>query len=210
MEKLELFHIHKSNQYDRKWETGKIITVKENFENGMSKRQKSFTTTIEMNTTTGMIEEEYHLLAARIMSKIVNKEIITRKELQIVKYLIEKSYDVSYYANMFKREQALESCRQDKFKSLPSRLHSIFLTDEEGIGYWQEVIGKLDNYFIYRVEVEGNIFKTNEDLIPSESLDYIDTYNKAFKYWHPKFEGTRSYANEYLAQGKIKVLEKLK
>ena len=32
----------------------------------------------------------------------------------------------------------------------------------------------------------------------------------AFKYWHPKFKDVHECTNEYLTQGKIKILSKVK
>lgn len=47
-------------------------------------------------------------------------------------------------------------------------------------------------------------------LLPDEEANYGDAYNQAFKYWHPKFKDVPEYTNEYLAQGKIKILCKVK
>lgn len=62
----------------------------------------------------------------------------------------------------------------------------------------------------YKVLVTGKIFKTNEQLLPDEEENYGDDYNQAFKYWHPKFKDVHEWTNEYLAQGKIKILSKVK
>ena len=62
----------------------------------------------------------------------------------------------------------------------------------------------------YKVLVTGKIFKTNEQLLPDEEANYGDDYNQAFKYCHPKFKDVHECTNEYLAQGKIKILSKVK
>ena len=110
---------------------------------------------------------------------------------------------------MFKRETALENYRKDNVSTLPSRLHTIYLTDEKGVDYWINAL-QTNNYKLYRVEASGEIFKTNEQLIPDEELSYKDVYESAYNYWHPNFKHVPDYTNEYLVKGKVKVLEKIK
>ena len=128
---------------------------------------------------------------------------------EIINDLVDYSYQISFYSSMFKRETALEHYRICKYSNLPSRLHSIYLTDELGIGSWIKKLG-IDNLELYRVEAEGNIFKTSEFFIPNETLSYEDTYNQSYHYWNPNFKKAPLDANEYLVQGNIKVLEKIK
>ena len=45
---------------------------------------------------------------------------------------------------MFKRETALENYRKNNFNFLPSRLHSIYLTDEKGVSYWIDALDAKD------------------------------------------------------------------
>lgn len=63
---------------------------------------------------------------------------------------------------------------------------------------------------IFKVLATGTIFKTNEQLLPSENSTYGESYNVSFKYWNPKFKNLSNYTNEYLVQGKVKILEKLR
>ena len=95
------------------------------------------------------------------------------------------------------------------YNNLPSRLHSVYLTDEDGIDYWTEILGS-NNYSLFRVEATGNIFKTNEELLPNEVLSYADVYDNSYNYWHPKFNKLSKNKNEYLVQGSVKVLEKIR
>lgn len=98
---------------------------------------------------------------------------------------------------------------KNNFNFLPSRLHSIYLTDEKGVSYWIDALDAKD-YDLCRVEVTGNIFKTNEQLLPDETLSYKDAYENSFNYWHPNFKKVPDNTNEYLVNGKIKILEKIK
>ena len=95
---------------------------------------------------------------------------------------------------------------------MPSRLHSIYLCDEDGLEYWTDIISKnrKEEIEVFKVLANGKIFKTNEQLLPNEGFSYEEAYNSAFSYWHPKFKDVPNYTNEYLMQGTVKVLSKLK
>lgn len=121
---------------------------------------------------------------------------------------MDKQELFSFRSNEFKRENSLENFRLNKFSNLPSRLHSVYLTDEKGIDTWIEKFGNA-KLTLYRVEEEGTIFKTNEQLIPDERLTYQEAYDAFYRYWNPNFKKVPENTNEYLAQGKIKVLEKI-
>jgi len=130
-------------------------------------------------------------------------------EREMYQDLIDYAFRISFNANYFKRESALENYRKDKVSMLPSRLHSVYLTDEKGIDAWIEKLA-VENIELFRVVAEGNIFKTSEIFIPDETLSYEKTYDAAYDYWHPNFKKAPDDANEYLVQGKIKVLEKIR
>lgn len=198
MEKLELYHLHKLGSHDKKWHENAIITVNDNFKNTMYERYKNFNTSIP-------IEDGGRINLHDLIIFLKQNQIAD----ELIRDLIEYSYNISFYASMFKRETALENYRICKHNNLPSRLHSIYLTDELGIDSWIQKLGR-DNLELYRVEAEGNIFKTSEFFIPNETLSYEDTYNQSFYYWNPNFKKAPIDSNEYLIQGNIKVLEKIK
>lgn len=201
MESMELYHIHKHGKYDSLWEKKKELIVTDNFKNLMCERYTNYSTAINLSDQI----VNFHDYLTLLLYSINNGIKIPKEELE---ELIASSYDMSYYGNMFKRETALENYRRDNVSSLPSRLHSVYLTDEKGIDYWISTL-QTDDYSLYRVEATGNIFKTNEQLMPIETLSYKDTYDSAYNYWHPNFRKVPDYTNEYLVQGKIKKLEKL-
>lgn len=202
MEKMELYHIHKIGKYDKIWKEKKEIIISENFKNGMLKRQNDFCLRIDTPYGNPINIHDYMTM---VLQSIKNGEEISKEELEEI---LSLAYHASYYGNMFKREAALEDYRKDNRKNLPSRLHSIYFTDEKGIDYWINALNAA-RYELYRVEVEGNIFKTNEQLLPNETLSYIDAYNNAYNYWNPNFKKVPDCTNEYLVQGKVKVLEKI-
>lgn len=195
MEKQELYHIHRLGNHDKIWKENREILVNDDFKSLMAKRYNNYTTGIKVDDT---IINFHDYLSQNCINNII-----------ALLGMLDNIFKISYYGNMFKRETALENFRKDNFKQLPSRLHSIYLTDEKGIDSWIEKLGA-NKFKLYRVEATGNIFKTNEQLLPRENLDYEQTYKDAYNYWNPNFKKVPDDANEYLVQGKIKILEKIK
>ena len=203
MEKQELFHIHKIEGNNKLWKVNKEIKIDEKFKNKMLKRYNSFTTMMNIEDEENI---NIHDFLIGVLTSLENGGNIPKEAL---KEILALAYQASFYGNMFKRETALENYRKDNTQFLPSRLHTIYLTDEKGIDYWIKAL-EADKYDLYRVEASGEIFKTNEQLIPDERLSYIDAYESAYNYWYPNFNKVPDNTNEYLVKGKIKVLEKIK
>lgn len=212
MEK-ELYHIHvkEKNNKDYKWDVGRIITVDDNFDSIMNKRQQSFNQCIQIVDENSCEQVQFYQYLAELYNCIKDRTIIKGEELEELKDVIKNGYNLSYNANFFKRESGLEDCRKNNFSNLPSRLHSVYLCDDDGLEYWIDNISfnRSKEINIFKVLADGNIFKTNEQLLPTEESTYGQTYQAAFKYWNPKFKDFPNYTNEYLVQGKIKVLEQL-
>lgn len=196
MDHMELYHYHTLGHHDEAWDVGKEIIISPSFKSYMNERFESFTTSIN----TGCNIENFH--------DFLNQVDISRLNLEMVRELLLIAHHVSYYGNMFKRESALENYRSKKCNNLPSRLHCMYLTDELGVKAWKDKF-PTDKLVLYRLEVEGTIFKTSEQLLPNEELSYIEVYNKSYDYWHPNFRKVRDDSNEYLVQGKVKILERI-
>ena len=211
MEELELYHIHKKNETDKKWQEKNIIKINENFNSIMNKRHQRFSQLIIYDDEFQHGKTSFHLYLADYYSRIQNLKVIKNDDLEELKKLLEIGYEMSYNATFFKDETALENCRRDNFVELPSRLHSLYLCDSDGIEYWKDVISKenKEEVEVFKVLASGKIFKTNEQLLPNEFLDYSEAYNSAFSYWKPKFKNVPNYTNEYLIQGTVKILEKI-
>ena len=213
MEK-ELFHVHvdEKNNKNHKWKVNNIITVGADFDSIMSKRHNSFNScvdTVDGNTHELMPIYQY---IASVFGQINDDAVIKGEKLELIKEMLLNCYNIVYNDNFFKREAGLEECRKDNFSSSPSRLHSIYLCDEDGLEYWTDAISmcRTKDVSIFKVLADGNIFKSNEQLLPVETCTYGQTYSGAFKYWNPKFDSVPSCTNEYLVQGKVKVLEYIK
>ncbi|MGN7510720.1 DUF2441 domain-containing protein [Aeromonas salmonicida] len=103
------------------------------------------------------------------------------------------------------REMHFENVRTKKFTKLPSRQHCIWLAESlEDAKYWVNRLAGRTNCRIFRVEVDGRVFKTNEGHLIQEAEPYEDTLRRANEYWN----GTTSYGrSEVLFEGSLKVLE---
>lgn len=200
MDKMELYHFHKEKDHDIKWKENSTILVPDNFKSTTYNRFLNFSNTIALSENSTI--NYYQLVENFLKSGDTNPEIMLD--------LLKIAHDISFRSNEFKRESALENYRIDNKINVPSRLHCVYLTDEKGIEGWKDKFGGNYNLTLYRVEVTGTIFKTNEQLIPDERLCYGDVYAAAYNYWHPNFKKVPDDSNEYLSQGKIKVLEKIK
>lgn len=199
MEKMELYHIHKIGDHDKVWYENAEIEVKNNFKNTMYRRCQDFTANVPLADGDSM--NLYDLIL-----KCPPVEIMPR---QLIEQLLLHSYSIAFNATTFKRENAIDNYRKDNGIIHPGRLNCVYLTDEKGVDYWLTRLGN-QNLEIFRVEATGNIFKTNEYFIPDERLSYEKVYEEAYKYWHPNLKKAPENTNEYLTQGKIKVLERIK
>lgn len=207
----ELYHIHLKENYDYKWQVGKSIIIPNNFDSTMNKRYNNFTQKILiLDGNNPQYNSIYNQLAA-LFFKLDSVNKIDKDMFEELKNTLKITFDLTYRADFFKRETSLENCRKDYYLKRPSRLHSLFLCDKDGLEYWEDIIGnnKTKKYSIYKV-LTNNVFKTNEQLLPNEFNTYEEAYNNAHKYWKPKFDDVENSCNEYLAQGEIKILEKIK
>jgi hypothetical protein len=61
------------------------------------------------------------------------------------------------------------------------------------------------------VLLNGNLFKSSDAFLPSSNSNYNSNLIEAENYWNPKFENEEQEKKaEYLFQGKLKILEKVK
>lgn len=194
-----LFHFHKVGVCDQYWHSNTNILVTDNFKNDMYRRYQQFTAAVELDNNQKI---NFHDLISLLIQtgSISNSEEFLQ--------LLNDAWRISFMASEFKRETALENYRLKYCSELPSRLHSIYVTDEQGVEAWSKKFGsaKLE---LYKVEVDGIIFKTSEELIPLETKTYQEIYNDAKKYWSPNLKNISEDSNEYLVKGKVKVLEKI-
>ena len=109
------------------------------------------------------------------------------------------------------RELIMEEVRVKYFPTRPSRQTCMWLTDERSLPYWEHILNKVSNKSIYELEVEGNIFVSTGDLIPTGHYPHDIMYEEAMKYWNPSEEYLQYRVDkEYLVTGRAKVLRRVK
>lgn len=214
MNEVGLYHIHRYNENNRLWVPGKTIHVTPDWMSGMYKQYINFHQTITISN--------YQVSGVMLFSDWLDQTIfslnqysvLNRQQIMALKDILEKAKILSDYADIFKREQALESYRQKYFPDLPSRLHSLYLCDEAGLEYWKKTLDSSSDMpskksHIFKVKVNGRVFKTDEQLLPMEVLNYQDTYEGASLYWNPTHLDSHKESVEYLAQGEVQILKRI-
>ena len=193
---IKMYNIHKPNHHDELWVPGNIIHIDNNFRNDFLSRIP----VKHNNSTSNAI--------ANLESKlnyIDSFEFDSPEEGQAYVYNIINHLNQLKYVE---REQALEEYRRTHCPNKLSRYNSIWVTDEKSLEYWKKLIeGE-----IFQVSLTGKIFKTYDQLMPSVDsfITYPQLVKASRKYWNPLFQKKESSKAEYLFQGELKVLKKLK
>lgn len=215
---MELYHLHLLGNYDRLYKPNSEFTIdKDKYNNRMYKRIYDMTTTIDINNYERMVNIINNLCAIngfQQFEKAINlgellamaKNGDANKE-EISKLIVDAEKIINSYA-INTREMAMEEYRKNNCNELPSRLHSLFACSKDGVEFWMPRIISAPTD-IYRIEVYDEPFVSNEYLLPHESLTYGEKIKASYKYFHPKEKDLNGVTDEYLVQGKVKILEKV-
>ena len=198
-----MYHYHRLGIFDKVWQVENEFIIDNCFNCFYGEILNDFTTSVHSNPDNQL--ESFD----KILSFYLNKENFKDLDLEFIKKLLEESKRIIANTNIYKREKALEDCRKDFFPHLPSRLHSIWVADEYTLPFWKEQL-KLDS-ILFKVSLTGELFKSSDCFIPDDDLNAIESYEFSKKYWNPIF-GTEEQEEkaEYLFQGKVKILERVK
>lgn len=206
----EMYHIHRNGIHDDIWKVGNEIIIDDNF-------NSSFCSNLDVPSGVRTSDGEICTLTYYI-EKII-KSIDSKEKLLELKQLDEKDFinkgnyliqvlrDSSIKLNNLSiknREEALEEVRKEKFNNLPSRFHSIWLCDEKSINFWMKKLRK--DSTVFKVFVTGEMFKSNDYLLPTDGKTKAEQKIEAEYYWNPKINDELYKEKvEYLFQGKVKV-----
>ena len=196
-----MYHYHRLGIYDNIWQVGNEIIVDDNFNSYCSSIIDKFSTSVKCKN--GLFSLE------KIIDKYLDDIGIENVDLETIIGLLKASSAIITNANMYNRESMLENYRKENNPNLPSRLHSIWLTDNKSLNFWKEQLEKRKKLVLYRVSVTGNLFKSSDSFIPGDELTAKEMYEASSKYWNPVFSEDDLCKAEYLFQGKVKVLEKI-
>lgn len=216
---MELFHIHLLGNKDRMYKpNGEIIVDPEKFNNRLFNRIYDANVCVSGDMYNSIINQINALLKYQTgcvlgdeinMGEIINYCLYQRglSQTELQKLLMDTS-DILLKTGTNYREMAMEEFRRNNCPDKPSRLHSLYACNEEGLDFWSEQIhdGDVD---IYRIDVDQEPFVSNESLLPAEYLSYGNKVQGSYKYFHPKKKDLNGVTDEYLVQGRVKLLEKV-
>jgi len=199
-----MYHFHKNGIYDEVWNLGSEFIVDNNFNSYLGDILKCFSTTIYDS------EKSLH----RVLNYYLSNNNLSNLTFNQIKILLTDSRNIIANANMYMREMMMEEYRKKYFHNLPSRLHSIWVCDKKQICYWNNELnleGSNRRLSVYQVLLNGNLFETSDEFIPDSNLTSIETFNESERYWNPKFlSENNKERKEYLFQGNVKILKKLR
>ena len=216
---MELYHLHLLGNHDRLYrENSEFIIDKNKFNNRIYNRIYNANSTVEI--------KKYQRITDILKFYYINcgygDFFENRLNLgEIINFILTQGYTKEELINILMdakemiladginlREMALEEYRKENCIELPSRMHSLFACTEEGISFWSGALID-DDVEVYRIDVFDEPFLSNEYLLPDEELNYGDKIKASYKYFHPSKKDLNPRTNEYLVQGKVKVLEKV-
>lgn len=198
MDKNIFYHIHKiqDNYLEKLWKVGNKITVgkDDNYFFKLSREFEPKFMEIEnvKNVPWNNVYEHY---------KITHQ--LTEEKSYM---LLENARQIISEYQMLIREIVYEDVRKKEFNNLPSRQKCIWLCKKEQVEFWKKNIG--GTLKIFKVKIEGNAFKSNNDMIVAPSESYNKIVEMAKKYWsyNNKVENEK---DEYLYIGSLEILEEL-
>lgn len=214
---MDLYHIHVLGTEDKLYKEDNEIVINDKvYKNRLYTRSKNtsfivsedryprlFRIVNEINKMVGFAPVGKYINIGDIMPFVLeygsNEEIIKA---------LEDSKRMLYEASFAKRELSVEEYRKDCESDKPSRMHSMFATTEDGVDYWKNNI-VFSDADIYRVEPINEPFWTNEQLLPLETSSYEESYNSSKRYFNPRKKDLGTVSDEYLIQGRVKILEKV-
>ena len=139
----ELFHYHRVRYYNDIWQVGKEIIIDESFNSDFCK--------ILQNFHTSVICKNDELVAFDSVIEGCLDEGLKNQNLNYVAKVAEKARKLILHMGIYNRELTLERYRLDHCLQLPSRLHSVWFCDENGLDYWKKQLGGNCQLKLFRV-----------------------------------------------------------
>lgn len=199
----KMYHFHNTRIYNDIWKPNNEIIIDDNF-------NTSFTGILEKYDTSVMTQSGDRSAFNNVINYYLEHEPDKETYIRILK----EAKRIIYESNIFKRELALETVRKEKHPDLPSRKHVIWLCDEKQLDFWKEALSEYTpkkDLNLFEVSVTGNLFKTSDSFLPNNYSNYETNLQEAENYWDPVFKTEEDEKTaEYLFQGKVKILKKLK
>lgn len=194
-----MYHYHRSNMYDDMWKENNRIIVDNNFKSYYTEVIENFSTAVKN------VRDEDVTFSGVLNYYLDNFNQIDEK---LGKRILITARNIISSTNILNRERALEEYRKNNYPNLPSRIHSIWLTDKNSLEFWETAL-ESKSMELYKLSVTGKMFKSSDLYIPNDNLTNKDMYEVSSKYWNPEFNKETDKKAEYLFQGKVKILKKM-
>ncbi len=214
---MELFHIHLLGKHDNIFKSNEIIIDKNTYNNELYKRVMNNSFAVETKNYKNTVkainyfnnQSGYASLGAKENISLILSGVINNGTNEEIRKALLDAQKILHNAAYMKRELSMEAYRNDNEPNKPSRLHSLYACDSAGLNYWANGIIMNKEADIYAIECLDEPFKTNEQLLPPETSSYMESYYASKRYFNPKEKDLNGITNEYLVQGKVKLLSKV-
>ncbi len=184
------YHFHRIGKYDKYWSLGNTLEVDKDFVSDFYENILLRDQILKEKNPDYNIDDI--IKALEMMEK--------DKDTGYTSYHKFSSTRNGYY--IFRRELALEEGRKLYNSEAPSRLHTIYLSDEDSLYHWAQYIGIFSRLF--EVEIDGDLFESSDVLFPDIKAPFEEQVIASKDYWQPK-KLMKTSPREYLFQGKVKV-----
>ena len=215
---MDLFHLHLKGNHDNLYkENSEFLVNKDTFENRLYKRIYNMNPSVDKNKYSNITsyydnalrQGNFPILPNQMnLGEIIGLSLSRTSDINTLKKLLEDAKKIIISEGINLREMAMEEYRIKNCSKIPSRLHSLFACSKDGVDFWASQITD-NNVEVFRIEVFDDPFLSNERLLPDEGLSYGDKVKESYRYFNPRPKDLNSLTNEYLVQGKVKILEKV-
>ncbi len=189
-----LYHIHRKGNNDSIWKANSRIVIDDTFQSIFYQK---------------LLEEDKALIdrygdydidfIIAIMEEMKFKDQVAPDFLPKFDKLLNCFY-------FLRREKALEEGRLIFAPDVPSRVHSVFLSDSSDLAYWANLVGD-NSYDIFEVNADGNLFVSSDIFFPEQNLLFDLQVEKSREYWQPKIKELNR-RREYVFQGTIDLIKR--
>ena len=218
---MELFHIHTKGTKDSIYIPGKEIIVNNSFNNrlyNMTYKNSYLASREDFPYLFALIDlvHEYHNIypvgEKTTLSEVLecfNSSDRSKVPTHEILKLSKESFRMLRRADIAKREMAMEEYRKNNTPDRPSRIHSLYACNDEGLEYWINTLENGNHIEAFRIDPIEEPFQTNEQLLPDEKLAFEDMVTASMRYFNPRKKDIGISSDEFLVKGKVKILEKV-
>ncbi|MBQ3475394.1 MAG: DUF2441 domain-containing protein [Bacilli bacterium] len=217
--KRGIFHIHTEGTKDKLYVPGKQILVNDKFNNRLHNmtyrcsyiaKRKDFPYLFQIIDYVYEYNNIHPVGEATTLSEVLecfNSSDRSKVPTDEILKLSKESFRMLRRADIAKREMAMEEYRRNNTPDRPSRVHSLYACNDEGLEYWINTLENNNHIEAFRIDPIEEPFQTNEQLLPDEKLTFEDMVTASMRYFNPRKKDIGIASDEFLV--KVKILEKV-